>query len=141
MSYTPETKKTIQGYASLLANQNFDFFATFTTNFKMTKEWGYTVMSRYFESLKQKGFNPTIFYVIEPFTENGYHLHVLIKLGSKNDLKKIIKLLKTLWRRISKGNYQTDRNTKIEPYIPEKGANYYVSKFLHHENVEYDLLL
>jgi hypothetical protein len=143
MSYSIKTKIKIQEMGCFLSQINWTFFATLTAPNPITLKQGRRYMENYHSYLLELGFKPTIFWVLEPFSnkENGYHIHALIKIDVFEDIKTLLDALKKAWRQISRGSLVSLKNTQIDPYIEEKGANYYVAKYICSENAEYDVFV
>ena len=83
---------------------------------------------------------PTIFWVAEPFdTKYGCHIHALLLLPGK--VKNSIIDIRNVWQVVSKGRGLREfNNTTIKPYDPIKGGHFYLSKYLHLQAADYDLL-
>ncbi len=143
MAYLNSTQQVVKETGDFLAKTKWTFFATLTAPNPMTLKQGRRYMENYYSYLLELGFKPTIYWVLEPFSnkENGYHIHALIKIDVFEDIKTLLDALKKAWRLISKGSTVSFKNTQIDPYIEEKGANYYVAKYICSENMEYDVFI
>lgn len=143
MAYLNSTQQVVKEMGDFLAKTKWTFFATLTTPYPITLNQGRRFMENYHSYLLELGLKPMIYWVIEPFSdkENGCHIHALIKIDVFEDIKTLLEALKKAWRRISNGSVVSMKNTQIDPYIEEKGANYYVAKYICSENVEYDVFV
>jgi hypothetical protein len=143
MSYSIKTKNITKNMGCFLSQFKWTFFATLTTPNPMTSKQGRRYMENYHKHLLELGLKPIIYWVVEPFfdKENGYHIHALIKIDVFDDIKTLLDALKKAWRQISGGSAISSKTTQIDPYIEEKGANYYVAKYICNKNAEYDVFV
>lgn len=127
--------ENVQGYGEWLNSIDWGYFCTLTTHYPQSVASARRMMNKLHGLLSENKNNPLIFWVAEPFDSlYGYHVHALIKVDSKNGFKAI----KKCWRIVSKSN----RNyTVIQKYIRDKGANFYVAKYLSRNSTDYDILI
>ncbi len=140
--YSPRAKQMRDAWAELLLPKQWTAFCTFTSNYVMTAEIGHKRMEEIWLTIAglQKGYRPEIFYVLEKYEfRSGYHAHALIKTAL--DGSKGLRVIKQAKRLVFPA-YSRNRHHKaeIELFDPARGALHYVTKHMHYEEVEYDLL-
>lgn len=129
-------------YGDWLNKTEWTYFCTFTTRYSLSVKSARRAMIRLNDFLiTQYSFKTKIFWVAEPFdTGDSYHLHALLKIEGKatENLKYYIK---KAWQIISKGRYGKEyHQTILRPYEPSKGAHFYMAKYLHRPDSDYDVL-
>ena len=118
---------------------NWNFFCTFTTQYKLTMKSARRMMERLYSSVKAEYPDAQLYWVAEPFsTSRCYHIHALIGLNDNSNEGKYF-ILK-IWKKISasKSGYKSNRAT-VYGYDKNKGANYYVAKYLDHNDTDSDI--
>ena len=97
-------------------------------------------MERLYNFLKENYGNVRIFWVAEPFdARHGYHTHALVYLDQPIG-RSLRTLLRKAWQIVTKGNGGKENNhTVLKPYEEEKGARFYVSKYMLRKDADYDI--
>lgn len=129
-------------YGEFLEKTNWTFYCTLTTSYSLTLNSARRCVERYHESLKFNfGIENQIFWIAEPFDcKYGYHLHALIKLNCLRPLEQKNTLNKA-WQLVTRGSYGKSYNWSIfDTYKPNNGGNYYVSKYIGRDDIEYGFL-
>jgi hypothetical protein len=131
-----------KSYGEFLEKTNWTYYCTLTTSYPLTVNTARKSIERFHESLKINfKIDNEIFWIAEPFeSKYGYHIHALIKLNChfSNESKKT---LNRSWQIVTKGGYGKLYNKTIfEPYKAMLGGNYYVTKLIDRNNVEYGFL-
>jgi hypothetical protein len=128
-------------YGNWLNSIHWDFYCTFTTRYPMGVDSARRTMDR-LQSILERKYNekPTIFWAAEPFdTKYGCHVHALIEIKSKTP--QTIKHIKDAWQIASNCKRLREyNNTTIKPYDPLLGGHFYVSKYIHRFNADYNIL-
>jgi len=141
-------------WADYLESQEWDFFGTFTTGYSMTLPAARRAMERLRDIYKRETtFGPMstevgmrIFWVAEPFdTKEGYHTHALIYSHNRclkdslneDGLSEDFARLKRSWD-IAAGSKVGSR-CDIQRYVPARGANSYLGKYLMKSHCDYEI--
>ena len=122
-------------------SMKWDYYCTFTMYYQLSKPAARRAIAGFQDIIKQQYLEPpTIFWVAEPFdTKYGCHLHALVEI--KNKTPQTIVHIKNAWQIVSKGKGLKEyNNTTIKNYYPLKGGHYYIAKYLHRYNADYDIL-
>lgn len=147
MKYTstsslPLSKRLVKEYGNFLGQTNWTFYCTLSTRFPLSVKCAKRYIEATHELLHLK-FNliNQIYWVAEPFdSKYGFHVHCLVKFNCEEPHKRKKELIKA-WQIVTKGSYGGKYNwTKIIPYIKDLGGNYYVSKLIYRNEVEYGFL-
>jgi len=128
-------------YGEWLNSMEWNYYCTFTTRYSLSQKAARSLMKNLNSFLTEElSFKPTIFWVAEPFDNKyGYHVHALLKVQGKPG-SDLVYYIKKAWQIVSKGKYGNEYNyTVIKPYISNLGGNYYVAKYLHRYNADYDI--
>lgn len=131
----------VNAYGNWLNSLSWNYYCTFTTRYQMTTKSARRSMQRLHEHLsKYYSYNSKIFWVAEPFdTKYGCHIHALIEVENINHLTR--RDLKDAWQIVSKGKGLKEyNNTTIKLYDPQKGGNFYLSKYLQRHGIDYDVI-
>lgn len=131
----------VDAYGCWLNSLTWSYYCTFTTRYQMTTKSARRSMQRLHEHLsKYYSCSPKIFWVAEPCdTKYGCHVHALIEVENINQVTR--KDLRDAWQVVSKGKGLKEyNNTTIKPYDPQKGGNFYLSKYLQRQGIDYDVL-
>lgn len=134
-------KHSIQ-YAEFLETINFNRYCTLTTRYSQSMPSARKTMVRYHNIIKDNFPQAQMFWVAEPHdTKYGYHTHALISL-SDSEVSNTDMELNRAWQIATNGKGGKGFNkTNIQPYIKDKGANYYVSKYMLRNNADYDFFI
>jgi hypothetical protein len=138
-------KMSLNGhYGKWLGSMEWDFYCTLTTDRPMSLAYARRIMERFQTGLIKRAGSSQIFWVAEPFDlKEGYHTHALIHLPEAKEVsvKKKAGIINNLWQRITGARYLKSYNrTEIQPFIKDKGAEFYVGKYLQRTNADYDFL-
>tara|TARA_Y100001968_G_C19409060_1_gene745318 strand:- start:1584 stop:1982 length:399 start_codon:yes stop_codon:yes gene_type:complete len=130
--YTANTAQLVKEWGNWLGEEQWDYFSTYTYRYDIGVNQNYNMMQEIEKALIESSLDYKVFYVTE---FSGYktstHNHMLIKgIG-------VIDIIELCLR--SKG-YITDK-VKIEPYEKDKGANYYICKYICSEDIHYDFMI
>lgn len=137
-----QNKSNADAYGRWLDTNQWNLFCTFTTRYSLSVKSARRSMERLKEFLAtQYSFKATIFWVAEPFdTGDSYHLHALLKIEG-TATENLIYFIKKAWQIVSRGKNGKEYNqTVLRKYEPAKGAHFYVAKYLHRPNADYDIL-
>jgi hypothetical protein len=141
MKYT-STSLLPRAYGEFLEKTSWTYYCTLTTSYSLTLNSARKSVERLHESLTCTfRIDNEIFWIAEPFdSKYGYHLHALIKLNCLNPLDQKNTLNKA-WQHVTRGSYGKAYNRSIfAPYKPNTGGNFYVSKFVGRNDIEYGFL-
>ena len=117
-------------YASWLDTQQWDYFSTLTYKFDVRSKANRTNMDRMITDIKSKDKNFNMFWVAEWHRSGtSLHNHLLVKGDITQDIS-------NYW--LSNG-LGISRYIKHLKYEKNKGAHYYVSKYLDRD-VDYDYI-
>jgi hypothetical protein len=132
----------INAYGDFLESQCYSHFVTITTRYSLTLKSARNLAERFGNQLNYDGIVAEMFWVAESFdTKEGNHIHALVKLIGSNIINPINKI-KIAAKNAIGGNHKVDyKNTKIYPYKPKLGANYYIAKYLNRQITDYDIYL
>lgn len=118
-----------------LSSQEWSYYATFTTGYELTVSSARRAMHRIHDNLDR--IAPCqMFWAAEPFdVKEGYHTHALLKVNEGMSYKSII----DLWQKVSKGGKNNRWNRiDVQSYDKEKGAGYYLGKYITKRLSDYD---
>jgi hypothetical protein len=139
--YSRPKRSIIEDYGLWLNSQSWDYYGTFTTRQSLTLTGARRSMERLYRLLAADyNSDPKIFWVAEPFdTKYGCHLHALLKLPNNHTSLKT--KIKDAWQVVSYGKGKKEyNNTTIKVYDKKKGAHFYIAKYLHRDDADYDIL-
>ena len=123
--------KLTQTWGNWLQQTPWDYFSTYTFRYDISSSRNERYMLKLEESLQKHAISHKIFWVVEP-TSNGFqsHSHFLIRgEEAKEHIFQFYQSKKLI----------TSRNVVNDPYDKKLGANYYVSKTLHHAKAMYGM--
>ena len=125
-------KETSIAYGHFLDSLEWDYFMTVTFKFDVKKRRNEHLMNQLDRHMTNLYGAYTVFWVIE-FTSNNYqtHCHLLLKGKNSNNI---------VFDFYNKRKLIIPKFVSIEPYQINKGGAYYVTKYLHHENVAYGII-
>ncbi|HYV92753.1 MAG TPA: hypothetical protein VE978_13240 [Chitinophagales bacterium] len=129
---------SIKDYAEFLNTLPFTHYGTFTTGYKMSLTSARRVMEGFHNQIRKEG-QTNFFWVAENYEVNdGYHTHGLIQVPHTVTYKKLL----DIWQHVS-GGKKSDKWNRIDlqRYDKERGANFYVGKYIRRKNTDYDLLI
>lgn len=135
-----QNQKNAAAYGNWLNSMPWHYYCTFTTRYQLSKPAARRSMERLQDILyRQYMDKPVIFWVAEPFdTKYGCHLHALVHL--QGNVPQTKTHIRNAWQIASKGRGLKEyNNTTIKDYEPGKGGHYYVAKYLHRRDTDYDL--
>jgi len=121
----------VKSYGDWLGKTDWDYFSTFTYRFDIKQKQNERLMSGLRENLNSSTLSPLIFYVTE-YTNYSYntHNHMLIKGdGVKDRVESYFRDKNLLYG-----------NVVHYPYKKSLGANYYVTKFIGSDKIEWDVI-
>ena len=123
---------TIKVYGDWLGKTDWDYFSTFTYRFDIKQKQNERLMNGLRKNLESTDLNHFIFYVTE-FTNYSYntHNHMLIKGDGVKDR------IESYFR----GKNLLYDNVVHYPYEKSLGANYYVTKFIGSDKIEWGFIL
>ena len=117
-------------YASWLDTQQWDYFSTLTYKFDVRSKANRTNMDRMITDIKSKDKNFNMFWVAEWHRSgSSVHNHLLVKGDITQDIDRF-------WTSNKLSDKKFISHIKYEK---EKGANYYVAKYLD-KNIDYDYI-
>jgi hypothetical protein len=119
-----------------LTNQNWSHWATLTTGYELTLNSARRAAHRFHDVLDRSA--PTkIFWAAEPYDlKDGFHLHALLDVPKHLEFKNIV----DIWQKVSKGGKGKWNRIDLQTYDSNKGAGYYLSKYITKRLSDYDLL-
>ncbi len=142
--YSTFQRQALIGWADWLNGKEWHFFCTLSTKYSISVEGTRRAMQRLYNFITENYGGVRIFWVAEPFdTRYGYHAHAFIYFEDTNSrtINELRKFTIRAWQIVTKGGGQKKYNhTHILPYIKNLGAHYYISKYMHRNNSEYDFL-
>ena len=121
----------IKSYGDWLGKTDWDYFSTFTYRFDIKQKQNERLMSGLRENLNSSTLSPLIFYVTE-YTNYSYntHNHMLIKGdGVKDRVESYFRDKNLLYG-----------NVVHYPYKKSLGANYYVTKFIGNDKIDWGVI-
>jgi len=130
-----------QAWGSWLDGREWQLWTTLTTGRELTLPGSRRAINKLAGYLKQHHYPAEIFWAAEPFDlKEGYHLHSLVRftdLTVMDDNKQAYGNLINGWRQIT-----GDKSARIysERYQPDKGANYYLAKYMQKNRSDYDYI-
>ena len=128
--------KLQQGWIELLSAQQWTFFITLTTEYRLTINAARNAVERFFAKIKWKGVE-RMFWVAEPFqAKDGYHIHLLVQSTPQLQAKYIFES----WQ-IASGGKRLSLNNRVDikEFDPLKGASHYVAKHIQSKYSDYDI--
>jgi hypothetical protein len=151
---TGQRNKELSQYANWLNQNEWTYWATFTTRYELTLPSARRAMERQFNLMNK--FGPTrMFWAAEPFdAKEGFHTHALLQVKNGIRYEDIIEC----WQIASgnrpkigtaraaarkarmEGEKPTWNRVDLQVYDPLKGAGAYVSKYITKRGSDYDLL-
>jgi hypothetical protein len=138
----PLSQRNIIEYGKFLDKSSWTFFCTFSTHYPLSLKSSRSSIQRFHCFLKQNmNLENSIFWIAEPFESRyGYHIHALVKIFAPEPEIYKPKLIKA-WQIVTNGAKNNSYNwTNISPYIPELGANFYLTKYIGRADIDYDLI-
>lgn len=139
-------RRSAEAMGSFLNEQReWKVFATFTTEYTLSKNSARRLIERLHNTVKSKLQDPqlTTFWVAESNSAgflNQYHLHALINATTESE--HLIPTIQDSWARVSRSKRsQAYNRNKLEAFDKTKGAGYYLTKSLFTEEGEYDIIL
>jgi hypothetical protein len=132
-------------YGDYLDRFNWNFFQTLSTPYALSKEAARRAIERYKNIIENSIGKTIIFFASEPFDlKEGFHLHCLLKIDNINLSSYLLKKkLIEKWQIVTGTSNIKGESARIhfKNYIKGKGAHYYVGKYIHRRNADYDLLV
>lgn len=128
--YNTNSKHLVNQYGKWLGEHNWDYFTTITYKHNISSKSNYRIMERLEKSLDKSMKKVNMFWIMEYTSHRSTHNHLLLK--GKDINNKVDKYLK-------KSNLVDKRFVKHIPYEKSKGANYYVSKYICSDAIEYGI--
>lgn len=132
----------IAEYGQFLDTFRWKLFSTFTTDYTLREKQARNLVGRLHRAIENKIQVPlTTFWVAEKFRGgNDYHLHALFQ--AEVEVGSMIYSVKDAWKKVSHiRGIPTQNNYKIDPYVAEKGATYYLCKSIIWKDPIYDFIL
>lgn len=151
---TRQRNKDLGQYANWLNQNEWNYWATFTTKYELTLPSARRAMQRQFNLMNK--FGPTrIFWAAEPFdTKEGFHTHALIQVSDRIRFQDIIECwqiasgnrpkigtsLSAARKARREGEKSNWNRVDLQVYDPKIGAGNYVSKYITKRGSDYDFL-
>jgi hypothetical protein len=134
--FTPTQVQT--NFGKWLSGENWTHWTTLTTKKEMTINSARRQAEGFHKILNLAG-DAKIFFAAEPFdTKEGHHLHALLQLPEQLKYTDIHKA----WQYVSGSKTRANNNRiQIEEYNSQKGATFYIGKYITKYLCDYDLLL
>ena len=124
----------------LLHSHHWDYFATFTSEHKLSLYSARKIMSQYYEVLKK--YHGRLFWIAEEFTsKDGFHIHALIATPKQATHIMVLgnQYFINIWNNLTSGHFGgTATRCKVEKFDPIRAAGYYLTKDMLKEKVDYD---
>ena len=129
--YETSTKQLLHAWGGWLAKTPWDYFSTYTFRYDISLRRNESYMQKLEKSLEEQQVSHKIFWVVEP-TSNGYqsHSHFLIQGETAKD---------HVFEFYRSKNLINPAHVVNDPYQVRKGAEYYISKTVHHKNAVYGI--
>ena len=70
-------------YGEWLNKSQWDYFCTFTTSYRLSRNQAYNTMQRLFSFTSHSTAEVKIFWIAEKFKAGGYHIHALVYTNSR----------------------------------------------------------
>ena len=124
-------RQIVKAYGDWLGETDWDYFSTFTYRYDVKKRQNERLISGLRDNLQSTGLDHHIFYVTE-YTNYNYntHNHMLIKGEGVNEAVESYLRAKNLLY----------NNVVHYPYKKTLGANYYVTKFIGSNKIEWNVI-
>lgn len=129
--------KTRNDWANWLSTFDWQYFVTFTTRHELTLPSARRLMGEYHKELKKAGSTP-FFWVAERYElKDGYHTHALLKPPEYLNFGHLIEIYQVV-----SGAKKRNEHFRVQflNYDKNRGAGYYVSKYITKNGADYDLL-
>lgn len=138
--YSKREKQVLNGWGEYLDSIPWTSFCTFTSYYRLSKTGTRVKMENLAKNLKSKSTGTfRLFWVAEPFANLDYHVHSLIKMDYPAITSK--QIIINAWHQVNPpAGYKMHNLADVQEYLPNKGAHYYVSKYLQIDNVDYDFI-
>lgn len=131
-----KTAKQIQEFGGWLSGIEWSHYATFTTGYELTIPAARRAMHRLHDNLDRIA-PASMFWAAEPFdAKEGYHTHALLNINSALTFKNVV----DIWQKVSKGGKGKWNRVDLQKFDKEKGAGYYLSKYITKNLTDYDFL-
>ena len=127
--YETTTRQLLKAWGGWLSETPWDYFSTYTFRYDISPRRNEKYMLKLESYLQEHAIRHKIFWVVEP-TSNGYQSHSHFLIEGEEAKNQILKFY------TSKG-IVNPKNVLNKRYQVKKGAEYYISKTLHHKNVAY----
>ena len=130
--YTQNNRQFVNAMGNWLGETDWDFFSTITYRHNVKEKQNYNIMQKLKSTLNNLHDDFKVFYVTE-FTNYNYntHNHLLVKGDG------IIETINSFY--IDKG--LIGDHVKHIPYEKDKGAHFYVSKYISSSNIDYNFII
>lgn len=136
--HTAEEINNAEAWATWVAEEKWDYFATFTTRYDMTLKSTRRLMERFVDRAKRftMAEDLRLFWVAEKYElKDGYHCHGLLKCES--DIKPLWEVYQVVTGARSQGD---SAYLKLKPFQKGGGAPRYCAKYLLKSYADYDML-
>lgn len=120
----------LQAWGGWLAGTSWDYFTTYTFRYDISTKRNESYMLKLEESLQEQAVSHKLFWVVESTSASQSHSHFLIKGEEAKE---------HIFEFYQSKNLIIPRNVVNTPYDIERGANYYISKTLHHKSATYGI--
>jgi len=131
----------VEAWGSYLDHRQWQLWTTLTTGRELTLPGARRSINKLSQYLKENNYPAEIFWAAEPFDlKEGYHLHSLIRfqdIECGQDNKPHYNALVKGWRQITG---DTTARIYSERYKQDKGAHYYVGKYISKSRCDYDII-
>ncbi len=133
--------KIINTYGTFLEKQGYTHYVTITTTYQLSMKSARNLAERFGNQLNYDGVVAEMFWVAESFDiTEGNHIHALVKLVGTDITNPINRIKVAAQNAIGVSRKGMDyKNTKIYPYKPNLGANYYIAKYITKPITDYDI--
>ena len=128
--YQLSTKELLQAWGGWLAKTPWDYFSTYTYRYDISPSRNEKYMLKLEASLAKEAVSHKIFWVVESTSRSQSHSHFLIQGAEAKD---------HIFQFFQSKRLINPKNVVNDPYDASLGANYYISKTLHHKNAPYGI--
>ena len=129
-----------KAYSSFLDGKDWDYFVTFTSEYKMTSPAARRLITTFFNKVNK--YDAELFWVTEQFKDkSGVHIHALLRVSREG--KKVKALGSTyycsLWQNLSKSSSTRVKNrADVQCFDPSIRGTDYITKDILDAHSDYD---
>lgn len=127
-------------YSSFLDSTEWDYFVTFTSEYKMSCSSARRLITTYFNKIYK--YNAEMFWVTEEFKDKvGVHAHALLKVSREGEKVKALgtEYYSSLWQNLCKsGSGSVKTIVDVQRYDSSKRGTGYITKDILKASSDYD---